>query len=264
MGSGTKAGTWISPTMLLTTIDYPLTEGITAFSTLRGTNDVTNPYNGFNVCHYTGDDQSHIDTCRELLCKRLNISPDRLIIPRQTHSSHIAVIDSYDLPPLDDTDGMVTNVKGLALCINTADCVPVLMADATAGIIAAVHSGWRGTVAGIAGKAVSGMVRMGAVPHRIKAVMGPSICTGCFEVGHEVAQIFNDTFPGIQTVDNSHLKPHIDLSAAIRATLYDVGVEPENISGPPACSMCNHSDYFSARRLGIKSGRTLSVIMLRT
>lgn len=250
--------------MLLTTIDYPIAEGAIAFSTMREAGDPLDPYDGFNACHYTGDTPGHIESCRMELCHRLGITSDRLVIPRQTHSDNIAIIERQTPIPtnLPDTDGLVTNQSGIALCINTADCVAVLLADPKARVIAAVHSGWRGTVAKISGKAVEAMCLLGAEPRCITAFMGPSIGKECFEVGNEVAQIFHETFPGRSTVADTYHKPHIDLPAAIAATLTDAGLQEENINAPAACSMCRHSDFFSARRLGIKSGRTLSVIML--
>lgn len=245
-------------------IDLPLSDKVTAFYTCRGTHTADNPYSGFNACHYVGDAPSHVSDCRHELCRHLGIELDHLIIPRQTHSTNVAVITSISISNLtfDETDALVTNLPGLAICINTADCVPIVLADIRAGVIAVVHSGWRGTVAGIAAKAISAMVRLGAEATQIHAVMGPCICCDCFEVGDEVAEQFiKGGFPD-NVIKHQLPRPHIDLSAAIVHTLVTSGIPKVNILMPPTCPRCN-DDLFSARRLGIASGRTLTVAMLR-
>lgn len=255
--------------------------GITAFSTTRGPEaDVAHPYSGFSVCHYTGDDPGHYMACREQLARALGLPADRLIIPRQVHGSEVALLYSdrstceLSIEPcaLDGVDALVTNQPGIALCINTADCVPVLLADPEARVIAAAHCGWRGTVAPLLDNTVEAMTRLGASPSRIHAAMGPSICTSCFEVGPEVAAQFNDAYLSMQNPSSDCAlrivhhefgeKPHIDLAAAITARLISLGLHADNINPPPACSRCNPVRFFSARHSGIASGRTLTLITL--
>lgn len=236
-------------------IDLP---GIRAFSTLRDCTDAASPYDGFNTCHYTGAPVHSVEECRGRLAAQLDIGISQLVIPRQTHSACVKLIDSLPVDPaeLEGVDGLVTSLSGVALVIHTADCVPVVMADRRKGIIAAVHSGWRGTVADITGRALRLMECAGADCTDIVAAMGPCICRECFETGSEVASQF-----GRQFVDYSYgEKPHIDLPEVIRHTLIAAGVAPGNISMPPACSRCSHDRFFSARRLGINSGRTATVI----
>lgn len=238
---------------------------IVAFSTLRSAKNPQCPYDGFNICHYTGDDPMHIADCRKALANLLDITTDRLIVPRQTHSTNVAVISSFPIKEnhIENVDALITNIPGIALCINTADCIPIVMTDTQAGIIAAVHSGWRGTVAKIAVKAIKEMTLLGAKHDRIKVVMGPSICPECFEVGEDVAEIFRNSFPGSKSVIDCYPKPHIDLSRAISAQLTEAGILTKNIASPPICSHCNPDRLFSARHLGINSGRTATVAMLR-
>lgn len=247
---------------MMRTLKFNLGDNITAFSTLRG--NVANPYEpyaGFNACGYTGDNPDHVRECRLILSRDLDVEPQQLIIPRQTHSCNVCFISNpVDEATLNDVDGLVTSTPGLALCINTADCVPVVMADPTAGIIAAVHSGWRGTAGGIVPNAIDMMVGAGARPQAIRVAFGPSICTQCFEVGEEVAANFKSTHGAISRFG---LKPHIDLRVAIIQSLISKGIPHKNIYSGAPCSRCNISDYFSARRLGVSSGRTLSVIMIK-
>lgn len=242
-------------------INYHLGQGITAFSTTRGEITHTeNPYMGFSVCHYVGDTAAHIAECRQDLSKAIDIAAEQIIIPRQTHSSNVAIVTSTP-NVLEDVDALVTSEPGVALCINTADCIPLLMADTQAGVIAAVHSGWRGTVARIAARTVEAMIRLGAAPERIRAAMGPSICTECFEVGEEVAEAFLSEFPNrTDIIDRTHPRPHINLAEAIKQTLIDTKIATEHIALPPVCSKCNPHEFFSARTLGVNSGRTLSLI----
>lgn len=236
-----------------------------AFSTLRGPVTAADPYSGFNACHYVGDSLAHVDACRSLLCRDLGIGRDHLVMARQTHTDRVAVIERLPVAAesLEETDGLVTRLRGVALAVNTADCVPLLMADAEAGVIAAVHSGWRGTVGGIAARAVEAMRTIGAEPWRIHAAMGPSICADCFEVGDEVAECFLADFPETVVTVGRGGRRHIDLGVSVRHTLVASGVAPENIAQPPACSRCDSNRFFSARRLGVASGRTLSLIMLK-
>ncbi len=230
---------------------------------MRGDSTTDYPYSGFNVCDYTGDKPEHIADCRNLLCADLGITPDRLILPRQTHSASVAVIHDGTVPSLDGIDALVTDTPGIALCINTADCAPILLADSQAGVIAAVHSGWRGTLARISAAAVKAMTELGAEPSRIKAMIAPSICIWCYEVGKDVADLFIKEFTySPELIDNSLDRPHISLSAAVTITLTQAGIKEENIDMTDFCTHCN-DEFFSARKLGTHSGRMASVIMLK-
>lgn len=247
---------------LTTDLDLP---GAIAFSTQRGCCDWRDPYDGFNACHYVGDSDDRIHYCRKAAAEKLGFLVDRLVIPRQTHSTNVKLIDeSYDGEEIDNTDALVTNRTDLALCVNTADCVPVLLIDPEAKVCAAVHSGWRGTVDRIVVKTVELMCGIGALPFRIHAAMGPCICSDCFEVGEEVADKFREVFPFIpDIVEKTAQRPHVNLPWAIRVSLIEAGLATGNIAMPPACSRCNPATYFSARRLGIDSGRTLTAIRMK-
>lgn len=269
--SGTTAGT-MSFRMELTSIDLAPSPRIVAFATRRGVDGdcCREPYAGFNACHYVGDNPHHVARSRSMLAAELGVSVDRLMIPTQTHSCNVRVVTPQHSPEIvmswPDTDGLVTSLSDVAVCVNTADCVPLLLADPVNGVVAAVHAGWRGTVGGIARRAVEVMVAQGAEACNITTAMGPCICSNCFEVGEEVAARFEDTF-GSEGVVLRDLgaRPHVNLAAALRCSLMRAGVEPGNINDEPAaCSRCDTLHYFSARGLGVKSGRTLSGVMLRS
>lgn len=240
----------------MTLSEINLLESLTSIKaayTLRG-KATDNPYSEFNTCHYTGDSPEHIAACRSALIESLGGNVV-LATPRQTHSTNVAVIDSLPVGDLPDTDAIVTSLKGVALCIHTADCVPIVLADTETGVIGAAHSGWRGTVANIAAATVAQMIKLGANPENIHAAMGPCICTDCFEVGEEVAKHFPN-----HTHHTKGEKPHVDLAEAVRSQLISAGIPKEHITMPLECSHCNPDHLFSARTLGINSGRTLTYI----
>lgn len=246
---------------MIETVCLDAGDGVAAFSTLRGCTRADDPYDGLNCCHYTGDEPAHVAASREALAGHLGISPGRMIIPRQTHSVNVAVIADPDaMPSLEDVDALVTPLPGVALVIHTADCTPLLLNDPQAGVIAAIHAGWRGAVGGIALNALRAMAALGADPRRIIAAMGPAICPDCFETSPEIASRFPAQFVSHPAPGG---RPHADIAALIRAQLIHAGVRAEAIAMPPQCTRCRHDRFFSARRLGVASGRMSSVIMRR-
>lgn len=246
--------------------DLGLHPDLITISTCRGVEHPAGPYDGFNACHYVGDDSAHVEHCRSELCRRLGIEAQQLIIPRQTHSDCVAVIDRLPYPEenLQGVDALVSALPSAVLAINTADCVPVLLAHPASGVIAAAHCGWRGIINDLLPNTIQAMTALGAKADEIIAVMGPAICPECFEVGPEVAQIFASHFPDTSNIIiDGYEKPHIDLSAAIIEKLRKLGVPATNIRPSAECSKCNPGKYFSARALGINSGRILTIIAHR-
>lgn len=247
-------------------------EGIEAFSTTRGEVDGRNAYSGVNLCDYVGDDALRVLDARLTLAMQLGVDLDDLVMPRQTHSCRVAVIDerfrSLDIDKqevaLEGVDALVTSLKGVAIGVNTADCVPIVLADAQSRIVAVAHAGWRGTVGRIAALVVDEMCRQGAVASRIQVAMGPSICQDCFEVGDEVVEAFRQAGFDVKSIVQRNAttgKAHIDLRAANREVLLSAGIPPAAIVTSQHCSRCEHHRFFSARSLGINSGRTFTGIV---
>jgi polyphenol oxidase len=247
-------------------------DDIEAFTTLRGDVATGNTYSEINLCDYTGDIPQHVMDCRQALCEHLGIGLGSLIMPRQTHTANIAVVDddfmALDAPlrqvRLNAVDGLVTRLQRVAIGVNTADCVPIALRERKSEIIAIVHAGWRGTVARIAANAVTTMALMGADISEIEAAIGASICQKCFEVGDEVVEQFSSAgFNISQLMQRDALtgKAHINLQAANVAVLNEAGIKIENIKISGNCTRCNPHKYFSARRLGINSGRTFTFII---
>ena len=248
-------------------------KGVEAFSTMRGDVDRRNAYSSVNLCDYVGDDALRVLDARLMLAMQLGVDLDDLVMPRQTHSCSVALIDDHSRAAdidrqealLEGVDGLVTRLPGVVIGVNTADCVPIVLVDESAGVIAVAHAGWRGTVNLIARNVVLGMCQQGAQTDRIQVVMGPSICQDCFEVGDEVVEAFKQAhfdLDGIVKRNADTGKAHIDLRAANRDVLVAAGVPLDNIVLSQHCSRCEHERFFSARRLGINSGRTFTGVVL--
>lgn len=254
---------------------YPMPGGkVTAFSTTRHGGWGSGAYAAFNCTPYTGDEAAVVRANQEELCRLLGVTADRLVIPYQTHSCHILPLDESFMQLsaearqalLQDKDAVITNITGLCLCVSTADCIPVLLYDAAHGAIAAVHAGWRGTVGRIVTRTLHAMHEAyGTVDADVHAIIGPGISLEAFEVGIEVYETFRDEGFDMEQIACWHPekgKYHLDLPTANRLLLMDAGVPIAQIHDSGICTYTRHHDFFSARRLGIKSGRILNGIML--
>ena len=244
---------------------YNTIDKITAFSTERGCYNPSLPYDGFNITYYTDDDPKHIATCRKMLSMVLDISDDHLILPRQVHGTEIAEVTEQNLDSrFDGVDALMTSMPHTCIGVSTADCVPILIYDIQARAIAAAHAGWRGTVARIGSKTVAAMLqRYSMSAADLKVVIGPSIGPDAFEVGDEVYEAFSQAgFDMNEIAFKRNGKWHIDLWQANALDLQQTGIARENIEIAGICTYQQHEDFFSARRLGIKSGRIYTGIMI--
>lgn len=235
--------------------------GIVHFSTLRGDYAPNDPYSEFNLCDYTGDNWEHVHKSRSLFADALGITIDRMWFPRQVHGTNIVEVNENSHDTV-EADAVITQTKGLLIGVSTADCVPILLYDKCIGIVAAVHAGWRGTVARIVEKTVARLTeQFGSDPINIICMIGPSISPGAYEVGEEVVEIFeNEGFA--DCVVGGYRKPHVDLWQANLVQIQNMGIPRENIDCTPLCTL-NNDFLFSARRSGINSGRILNAIMIK-
>ena len=167
---------------------------------------------------------------------------------------------------LTSVDAICTNVAGCAVCVSTADCVPILLYDMRHQAVAAIHSGWRGTVKRILTHSLRRMNELyGTEGKDLLAAIGPSISLESFEVGDEVYEAFDEArfdMRQIATFDDEARKYHIDLWKANTMQLDTFGVPNNQIQVSGICTYRSHEDFFSARRLGKDSGRILSGIMI--
>jgi len=214
---------------------------------------------------FTGDSPEIYTENRKQLAEKLGIEVSDLVFPRQTHTDCVAEIDGIPECEITQTDALVTNRQNICICVQTADCLPILLFDPEKRVIAAVHAGWRGTVKKIAAAAVQKMTAKYATnPANIIAAIGPSIGLGVYEVGSEVTEAVLHSIPNAEKVIQlkSTGKNHVDLWEANRQVLLECGLLPENIEIHGECSFSENSKYFSARKEGAETGRMVSGIML--
>jgi len=166
---------------------------------------------------------------------------------RQVHSA-TCVPAAGRCGALGEGDALLENTPGSVVAVQTADCLPILLVDDRRRAVAAVHAGWRGTVAGIAQRAVEAMrAQFGSLPEDLHAAIGPGIGPCCYEVGPQVAAQF-----GRQG------RAHVDLAEANRRQLIDAGVTPERIYASNLCTMCRAEEFHSFRRDKEAAGRLFS------
>ncbi|SHL11945.1 peptidoglycan editing factor PgeF [Xylanibacter ruminicola] len=248
-------------------VQYNIDEKVYAFSTPRACEDATKPYDGFNITDYTGDNPEKVSLCRAILSDLLlDIPKERLILPLQVHGTEIAEVTEENLgDKFDGIDALMTTLPETCIGVSTADCVPILIYDTRACAIAAVHAGWRGTVARIGCKTIEAMAeRYGTKAEYLKIVIGPSIGPDSFEVGDEVYDAFSEANFDMEKISfKRNGKWHIDLWQANALQLEQAGVPHENIEITGICTYQQYERFFSARRLGIKSGRIYTGIMIK-
>lgn len=254
---------------------YGISPDIIAFSTQRTGGVSIGNYASFNANHYCGDDPQHVAENRAILCHELGIPEVNLIVPHQTHETNVLEITPafLQLPAeerqlrMEGIDAVYTLSKGICVCVSTADCIPVLLYQEQTGLVAAIHAGWRGTCARIVEKTLQHLKQAhGIDPAGMKAVIGPGISQDAFEIGDEVYEAFRKEGFDMTRIARRYPaqvgeKWHIDLWECNRLQLLAEGVRPENILLSGICTYGNPDEFFSARRLGIKSGRILNGIL---
>lgn len=206
----------------------------------------------FNVSFSTAPDPVRVSQHRKLLAEAMKIDPAHLYFPRQTHEDRIVRVTMRTQPhELENTDALITNQPGCCVAVMSADCVPILLYDTQNQAAAAVHSGWRGTVAHILTKTLNQMQAVfGTQGVDVIATIGPSVCQQSYEVGDEVIRAVQTSFSNhselLETQSNGKAK--LDLWMANYVQLKGFGVPEENIEIANLCTVMNNSHFFSARR----------------
>ena len=243
---------------------YNMGTGVTAFSTTRQGGCSTGNYAAFNINGYCGDDEVHIAANKVALCSLLGIDSNRLVMPHQVHDCVVRRIDGPQQGVIEGVDAVMTDVPQLCIGVSTADCIPVLLYDSTHRAVSAVHAGWRGTVLRIVQKAVETMRdTYGTAPADLQAVIGPGISLDSFEVGDEVYEQFLSAGFDMQPISRRDAKWHIDLPMCNRLQLMEAGIPADHIQMTNICTYQQYDRYFSARRLGIQSGRIYTGILIK-
>ncbi|MFI6929097.1 peptidoglycan editing factor PgeF [Streptomyces sp. NPDC050287] len=203
------------------------------------------PYEELNLGGAVGDDPEAVRTNRELAAKSLGLDPARVVWMNQVHGNEVAEVDGpWTTGHIPEVDGLVTATRSLALAVLTADCVPVLLADPVAGVVAAAHAGRPGLVKGIVPAAVDAMTALGADPSRIVVRTGPAVCGRCYEVPEQMRAEVAAVEPAAHA-RTSWGTPAVDVSAGVHAQLERLGVRDREQS--PVCTL-ESADHFSYRR----------------
>jgi YfiH family protein len=227
------------------------------------------PYDALNVGGKWGDDAAAVAENRRRIARAAGAT---LFVATQVHGADVARVRNVDTPASVAglrVDGLCSDRSDVALAVFVADCVPALLADARTGAFAAVHAGWRGTLAGVLPAAVRALAEhFGARPADLRVALGPAIGPCCFEVGPEVIAAFEAGLPGAR--DGGVLvgaptggKPRIDLKTANRLLLERAGVDPAAIDAGPECTASDAARFFSFRRDRGLTGQHLGFISRR-
>lgn len=232
-------------------------------------------YRSFNLGFYSGDNPECVYENRSRLASLIDVPLQDLYIPYQTHGDKICILndDFIALPDndkylsLNGVDALITDRKNICIGVTTADCVPVLIYDPAKHVLAAVHAGWKGTLAGIVQKTVVKMVEtLGCLPQNMYAGIAPCISQKCFEVGEEVADAFREAGFSMETITYRNPdsgKEHLDLRLANKILLHEAGIPLPNIETNDRCTYSDSDLFFSARRQTIHSGRMVTGGILR-
>jgi YfiH family protein len=216
----------------------------------------------------SNDEPARVAENRARMARAVEVPPDRLLSAYQIHSRDVVVVNAPWAPDLRPrADALVTTEPGLAIAVSTADCGPLLLADETAGVVAAAHAGWRGAAGGVIEATIGAMEKCGADRERIAAALGPMIRQASYEVGPELVAEFTRQDPAnrrffVPAARNGHAL--FDLPAYIAARLATSGIR--HIEDLGHCTYADDARFFSYRRSTHRResdyGRHLSAIAL--
>ncbi len=240
------------------------------FSTRRG-GVSGGVYESMNLRQHCDDSKENIEKNFEILCSAIGIDKEDLVLSKQVHEDKIMNVGRGDRGngiwkenKFKSADGLITDEPGVALVTFYADCVPLYFLDPKKKVIASVHSGWKGTVKRIGQKTVEKFAAdYKSNPEDIIAAIGPSIQVCHFEVGRDVAEIFEKNFKS-QVVEERGEKVFVNLQKAVAEQLLESGIRSENITDSKICTYCNWEMLFSHRKTGGRRGNLAAVSELAT
>lgn len=229
-----------------------------------------------NVGYSSPRDKDDAWQMRQQWCAAIGIDPATMVTVGQIHGAdvfqvsaeHAGAGGSPERPQAGYADALITDTPNVAITTLHADCLPVLLVDTDRPAIAAIHAGWRGTVADIAGATVRAMQEaFGSNPGNVLAFLGPGIGVCCNEVGSEVTDAWRDIASDLGplaelAVTRPGPKEHLDIPRANALLLQRAGVQPEHMEMSAICTRCSGDDWFSHRGQGPTTGRQASIIML--
>ena len=239
-----------------------------AFTTrLGGVSDGS--FASLNLAMHRGDSDENVRRNFGILADELDFDSDKLVLTRQTHSDIVRKVTGSDARGLDhrnypESDALITNDEGCALVVFTADCTPILLYDSVTGAVGAVHAGWRGTAADIAGKTVEAMQReFGSCPDNIRAAIGPNIGMCCFETDADVPNAIFEAYgrEAERFIRKNGEKFYVDLKSVNALALHRAGVI--NIEISDDCTMCAPDRFWSHRITGTERGSQGAIIVCK-
>lgn len=223
-----------------------------------------------NLGIHRGDERANVEKNYELLGESVGFDPATLVFTHQTHTDIVARVGKSDCGDglvrevTVERDGLITNEDGVTIIVFSADCTPILLHDPVHHAIGAVHSGWRGTAAGIVKKAVEKMTReFGTDPADVRAAIGPCIGRCCFETHNDVPDAMLDALGDAALcaiTDDKNGKFHVDLKELNRLWLERAGVGTVDVSED--CTACRPDRFWSHRRVGNARGSLAAIIRL--
>lgn len=216
----------------------------------------------------TGGDyklEEKVNLNRKKICDYLKIPYENLIVPQQTHSNNIVIVEN-GRSSYPETDGLITDKKNIALMLLFADCVPVILYASDKNVIAVLHAGWRGTAQKIAKKGAEIIIeKWGAKPENIKATIGAAIGQCCYPVSEDVAQqlasSLDNNYKDLFKKDSEFKKVNVDLKGINFHQLKETGVKDIDILG--YCTCCNNDLFYSYRAFDSKTARHGAIAMIK-
>jgi len=215
------------------------------------------PYDSFNLGDHVGDDPAAVAANQQRLAGELGLPGDHIIWMEQVHGRTTAVVAQPRTEPLEATDAVVATGPGLAVAVRVADCVPILLSDADAGVVAAVHAGRVGARVGVLPAALEAMRQAGARVAHTEALLGPAVCGECYEVPAAMQADVEAHLPGSATKTRKGT-PGLDLRAGLWRQLAAAGVAKVGVD--PRCTVEDRT-LFSHRRDGT-TGRLAALTWL--
>ena len=216
------------------------------------------PFDTFNLGDHVGDAPAAVAANRARLAASIGLPADHVVWMNQVHGDNVEFVDGPRDGAFDDTDALVTTTPRLALAVITADCVPILMSDARAGVVGAAHAGRVGAAKGIALRTLEAMVAAGARVEDVSVLLGPAVSGPNYEVPGEMAADVEARLPGSRTT-SSRGTPALDLRAGLARQLAEAGVRAVDID--PRCTVEDEA-LFSHRR-NAPTGRLASLVWMQ-